>query len=141
MPVEVGYYRHPTIRGETIAFVCEDDLWSVGAEGGIARRLTANPGTASFPAFSPDGAWIAFTSRDEGPTEVFVMEAAGGPPRRLTWLGTLSLVAGWRPDSGAVLFATDWRQPFMGYHHLHAVGLDRRGANPVASGPGPRHLL
>ncbi len=87
MPSEVGYYRHPTIHGDSIVFVCEDDLWSMPAEGGIARRLTANPGTVSFPSFSPDGTRIAFTGKDEGPLDVYVMDADGGAARRLTWLG------------------------------------------------------
>ena len=37
---EAGYYRHPSIQGDTVVFVCEDDLWTVAAEGGTARRLT-----------------------------------------------------------------------------------------------------
>ena len=30
----LGYLRHPTLQGERIAFVADDDLWSVAAEGG-----------------------------------------------------------------------------------------------------------
>lgn len=39
-----GYYRFPTIHKDTIVFVCEDDLWTVPASGGVARRLTSNRG-------------------------------------------------------------------------------------------------
>ena len=66
MSTDLGYYRHPTIHGDTVVFVTEDDLWTVPLKGGAARRLTANPGTISFPVFSLDGSKIAFTSRDEG---------------------------------------------------------------------------
>ena len=30
-----GYLRHPTIRDDTIVFICDDDLWRVGANGGL----------------------------------------------------------------------------------------------------------
>ncbi|MDH5422866.1 MAG: hypothetical protein OEY55_13775, partial [Acidimicrobiia bacterium] len=65
-----GYYRHPTISGDTIVFVSEDDLWSVDTVGGVARRLTANPGSVTFPRLSPDGSQLAFTSKDEGQLDV-----------------------------------------------------------------------
>jgi tricorn protease len=135
MPSEAGYYRHPTIHGDTIVFVCEEDLWSVPAAGGVARRLTANPGTISFPSFSPDGSKIAFTGRDDGPPEVYVMDSLGGAPRRLTWLGQMCQVAGWNRAGTAVLFSSDWRQPFMNYSHLYAIPADGGSPNALRFGP------
>ena len=70
MSEEKGYYRHPAIWGDEIAFVSEDDLWLVSARGGLARRLTSGLGAASCPAFSTYGEWIAFSATDEGHTEV-----------------------------------------------------------------------
>ena len=93
-----GYYRYPAVYGDTVVFVSEDDLWTVPAGGGTARRLTANLGAISFPYFSPDGSTLAFTGREEGHSEVYVMPAEGGPVRRLTYLGATSNVLGWSPD-------------------------------------------
>jgi tricorn protease len=141
-----GYYRYPTIRGETIVFACEDDLWTVPVTGGVARRLTSGLGQASHPALSPDGKWLAFSGRDEGPTEVFVMPADGGPTRRLTYLGAYSQVLGWTPD-GRVLFTSDAAVPFPHLSRLHAVGRDGGASEVLPAGPaltasfGPRGFL
>ena len=83
-----AYLRHPTLHGDRVAFVADDDLWTVAATGGIARRLTAGLSEPSTPALSPDGRWLAFVGRDEHHPEVHVMPAEGGQARRLTWLGT-----------------------------------------------------
>lgn len=130
-----GYYRHPTIHGDDIVFVTEDDLWRVGVEGGLATRLTANPGSHSHPRFSPDGDRLAFISRDEGRPEIHLMDAAGGESRRLSHLGATTQVVGWRPDGSAVVAASDHRQPFAGWTHLWSVPVD--GSQPVAFGLGP----
>ena len=114
MSTDLGYYRHPTIHGDTVVFVTEDDLWTVPLKGGAARRLTANPGTISFPVFSPDGSKIAFTSRDEGHSEAWVMDAEGGSPTRLTFMGAHTQVVGWSRNGKRVIVSTDWQQPFVG---------------------------
>jgi tricorn protease len=139
MGIESGYYRHPTIHGDRLVFVCEDDLWCVPVEGGVARRLTANPGTVSFPVLSPDGASIAFTGKDDGPTEVYVMDAEGGEPTRLTWLGGLSQVVGWSADGADVLFASDHRQPFARVGEIHRVAA--KGGVPENLGHGPARAI
>ena len=120
MPTD-GYYRYPTIHNDTIVFVSEDDLWTVPAGGGVARRLTANLGTISHPFFSPDGSLLAFTGREEGHNEVYVMPAEGGPVKRITYLGVSSSVIGWTPDGSKILFSSDYRQPFDRQAFAYAV--------------------
>ncbi len=106
--MEQGYYRHATLAGERIVFVCEDDLWSAPLEGGSAIRLTATPGACSSPRLSRDGSRIAFIASDEGNPEVYVMPAQGGRPQRLTFLGgTLASVCAWSTDGSEILFVSN----------------------------------
>src|SRR3954453_22901137 len=107
-----GYLRFPTINADTVVFVSEDDLWTVPVQGGVARRLTANRAETSRPRLSPDGALVAFTSREEDHPEVWCMPAAGGPARRLTHLGgTITNGVGWSAD-GRVAAVSTAEQPF-----------------------------
>ncbi len=126
-----GYYRFPAIHGDTIVFTAEGDLWTVGAGGGAARRLTTNPGKETHAAISPDGKMVAFSAEYEGPTDVFVMPVEGGLPQRLTWDGD-AIVAGWTPD-GRVLFRTR-RYSTLPDPKLVAIDTQwRREVIPVAS--------
>ncbi len=130
-----GYYRHPTIAGDTIVFVSEDDLWSVESTGGVARRLTANPGSVLFPRLSPDGLQVAFTSRDEGQPDIFVMDVSGGPTRRVTFWGATTHCVGWAADGASIVVASDWQQPFAGSMHIHTVPLDGSPSTEWNVGP------
>jgi tricorn protease len=124
-----GYYRCPTIHGDTVVFVCEDDLWSVGLQGGVARRLTAGRGECSTPRLSPDGSLLAFAGRDEWHPEVYVMPAGGGTAQRLTFLGAeVCTVSGWSPDGQEILFASDSGAAFL--RHTEAFAVHRDGGAP-----------
>jgi tricorn protease len=99
-----GYYRFPAIHGDTVIFTAEGDLWSVGVQGGPARRLTTNPGEEFHAAISPDGKTVAFSASYEGPVDVYTMPVDGGLPQRRTW-DAGAVVTGWTPD-GRVLYRT-----------------------------------
>src|SRR5579863_8711820 len=99
-----GYYTSPAIHGDTIVFTSEGDLWTVSTHGGVAHRLTSNPGLETDAAISPDGKTVAFSASFEGPSEVYTMPLEGGLPQRRTWDGETAL-QGWAPD-GRLLVAT-----------------------------------
>jgi tricorn protease len=121
MSKQSGYYRFPTINGQQVVFVCEDDLWSIPASGGVPVRLTANLGEVSHPFLSPSGHSLAFVGREEGHPEVYCMPAAGGTARRLTFLGANTSVVGWSPDGQFILFASNGGQPFGRIDNLYRI--------------------
>ncbi len=78
-------------------------LWRVGAVAGEPAQLTRGK-SDSAPAWSPDGARIAFLRAEDGPAQVWALPAAGGEPEQLT---TLPLGAGppaWSPDGSRIAF-------------------------------------
>ena len=116
--------RNPSLNQDHIAFLYADDIWTVSREGGEAERLTSDGKVNEGPYYSPDGAWIAYSTRINGNSEVYVIPAAGGIPRRLTWHASGSYAAGWSPDGKDVLILSmaDSFRHFVKLFRVHADG-------------------
>jgi dipeptidyl aminopeptidase/acylaminoacyl peptidase len=84
-----------------------DDLWIVPGDGSAPpRRLTTAKGKESSPAWSPDGAHLAFSAKREGDdkNQIYVIDLAGGEARRLTQLALGARAPQWSPDGKQLLF-------------------------------------
>jgi tricorn protease len=127
--------RFPDLRGDRLVFTYAGDLWTAPVSGGTATRLTAHPGLELFARFSPDGSSIAFTGQYDGDEQVYVMPAAGGEPRQLTYYparGPLAerwgydhQVYGWTPDGQRILFRSfrdSWTLPAARLYTVAAAG-------------------
>jgi len=86
---EARLLRFPAIHDSQVVFSYAGDLYTVPKSGGTARKLTSHQGYEMFARFSPDGKQIAFTGQYDGNTEVFLIPATGGIPKRLTYTATL----------------------------------------------------
>ena len=128
--------RNPSLNQDHIAFRYADDIWTVGRQGGEAERLTSDGKVSEGPFYSPDGAWIAYSARLNGNTDAYVIPAAGGIPRRITWHPGGSGVVGWSPDGKDVLIfsmASSFRHYFKLFR-VHADGSGLPEPLPLPSG-------
>ncbi|MBV8497410.1 MAG: PD40 domain-containing protein, partial [Gammaproteobacteria bacterium] len=97
--------RQPTLSREHLAFIYGGDVWVTDRDGQHPHRLTAQA-SAFSPHFSPDGQSIAYSASYAGNVDVYVIPAAGGQPRRLTFHPARDVVNGWSIDGERILFAS-----------------------------------
>ncbi|MBI5383860.1 MAG: PD40 domain-containing protein [Verrucomicrobia bacterium] len=105
-------------HGDRIAFAYRGDLWIADLAGGRARPLTSHVETDHTPLFSPDGRWVAFSSKRSGSWDLYAVPAEGGPTRQLTWHSGTEQAFGWRPDGKYLLFSSRRDTP---HHSLYAL--------------------
>jgi len=133
-------------------------LW-IRTDGGAKRMLTNTGYSHGQAAVSPDGRWIAFAAdpslrpdsvvqaerdslgklpydakRDEAPrndSDIFLVSASGGEPRRLTTANGLERSPAWSPDGSKIAYLassgrTDpvriWVQPVAGGAPVNVLG-------------------
>ncbi len=114
------------------------DLWLAGLDGGLTR-VTSRKNWDYFPAFGPDGSWIAWAAspldqhdHGTGNYELYVRPLKGGEPVRLTFHSAPDQDPAWRARRGPPL-------PSAGASRHYEAELHTRGpryvrADPTASG-------
>jgi gamma-glutamyltranspeptidase len=115
--------------GRRIALSIRDQLWTLDPDGGHPRVVVRWPdgaaGLERDPAWSTDGRRIAFAARiGSAGFDLYVVDARGGAPRRLTGLSGDERWPSWLPD-GRLVFAARER----GQWDLHLLDPARPNQN------------
>ncbi len=97
--------RYPDVSDSSIAFVYDNDVWTVPKGGGIASPLSSPPGQELHPKFSPDGQTVAYSANYDGNSEVYTLSVGGGTPQRLTYHPSSDRVIDYAPDGRVIIIS------------------------------------
>jgi Tol biopolymer transport system component len=80
-------------------------LWDTDSRA--LATLTQDPAIDSYPAWSPDGAFLAFQSTRDGNAEIYLLELATASLTNLTRHPADDTQPTWSPDGSQLAFVTD----------------------------------
>ncbi len=124
--IDAGRNANFSGDGEQLVFEQEDQIWVAKSDGSGGHRVEGVPQkyykTDSVPALSADGRRIAFFQSEIGPNgDLWVIPAAGGAARRLTFDTRAASGPVWTPDGRWIIYSsaragavTLWRVPAAG---------------------------
>ncbi len=106
-------------------------IWKTDVGTNELTPLVQGDKASYYPAFSPDGSWVAFVQRNGKANDLWVVPSGGGEPTQLTTTGVVTAPA-WSPDGKHIAFFQVDGQSFKTSYVEFSVGSD--GA-PKASKP------
>jgi Tol biopolymer transport system component len=100
----------------------ELNVWAMDPATGETVQLTTGFKNAWYPAISPDGSQVVFSTNDTGTWYIHVMDADGSNLTQVTDFS--SAVASWSPDGSSLVFNSDHRNEPKDTPDLYAMNLD-----------------
>jgi TolB protein len=99
----VKYYTgEPGFFGSKIAFAVKgkggNAVYAMDFDGANAYSVSRNSSTNMFPAWSPSGAQIAYTSYMRNNPDLYIGPAAGGRPKQISKHRGMNTGASWSPN-------------------------------------------
>ncbi len=132
--------------GTRIAYMANNatgttDIWVMGADGSGKTQLTSSSnGLIELdPAWSPDGLKIAFASMTQSSADIFVTDAAGSKPTKLTNSSATNPLGGWQPswspDGTQIAYIA---KEGAGLQQVYVMDADGSHPHSVTSGGGEK---
>ena len=112
----------PGLRWDLSVMPANSDVVVSNLDGSGERNLTDHPAFDGWPAWSPDGRHIAFSSNRGGPAntgQVWLVSSEGGPARQVTRGEWSNTTPRWAPDSRTIF---TYRHKDMGDHEYGTLG-------------------
>jgi TolB protein len=103
---------------------------SVNRQGQDKQVLTKGA-INNWPAYSPDGRHLAFSSSRDGDFELYIMKADGSDVRRLTTSPGLDMRPAWSPDGKRLAFTSNRD----GNYEIYVIHIDGSGLKRLTHHP------
>jgi Tol biopolymer transport system component/imidazolonepropionase-like amidohydrolase len=90
--------------GTKVAFTALNRLYVMDYPNGAPKRLTKNNFTEAMPTWSPDGAYVAFSTWEGTEGNIYKVKVTGGTPVKLTSESGVYINPAWDKKSNRIVF-------------------------------------
>jgi Tol biopolymer transport system component len=91
--------------GRSIVFGALNQLWLLQVGDPQPRQLTSDAYAKFYPAWSPDGQWLAYSCDRAGKYDLWLRHVASGAERQLTQVDCALKQSSWSPDGRSIACA------------------------------------
>ncbi|MCB1124432.1 MAG: PD40 domain-containing protein, partial [Verrucomicrobiae bacterium] len=105
------------------------DIFVIDLSTSRRSSFATYEGTNSGARFSPDGSAVAMVLSAPGNSEIFVSNALGGNPKRLTRNNSLEASPSWKNDGSELVFTSDT----LGKPQLYRISIEGGSMTRIAT--------